>query len=108
MGLTSDGFNPFREIGNSCSTSRLVVIAYNLPLTMCMKPANMILSLLIDGPHEPSNRIDTYLQLLIDELKELWDNGVDTYDASKKVIFKLCALLLWTINDFPAYVMLLG
>ena len=44
-----------------------------------------------------------YLQPLIDEMKLLWDVGVNTYDAFKAEYFTLHAALLWTINDFPAY-----
>ena len=44
-----------------------------------------------------------YLQPLIEELKELWTNGIDTYDVSKKETFRLHACVLWTVNDFPAY-----
>ena len=62
--------------------------------------------MLIPGPKSPVISIDVYLQPLIDELKMLWDHGVDTWDAKEKHNFKLCAMLLWTINDFPAYVML--
>ncbi|XP_042969106.1 uncharacterized protein LOC122301793 [Carya illinoinensis] len=49
------------------------------------------------------NDIDVYLQPLIDELLELWEHGVPTFDASTKEMFMLHAALLWTINDFPAY-----
>jgi hypothetical protein len=34
--------------------------------------------------------------------------GVETWDEDKKEKFTLHALLLWTINDFPAYAMLSG
>ncbi|XP_042979012.1 uncharacterized protein LOC122309566 [Carya illinoinensis] len=51
----------------------------------------------------PGNEIDVYLRPLIDELNDLWENGVETYDASRKQSFQLHAALLWTINDFPAY-----
>ncbi|XP_042974597.1 uncharacterized protein LOC122306228 [Carya illinoinensis] len=50
-----------------------------------------------------SNDIDVYLQPLVDELVELWENGVRTYDASTKETFTLHAALMWTINDFPTY-----
>jgi hypothetical protein len=52
--------------------------------------------------------IDVYLQPLIDELIELWVKVVETWDEDKKEKFTLHALLLWTINDFPAYAMLSG
>ena len=58
--------------------------------------------MLIPGPNSPGDAIDTYLQLLIEELKELWEVGLETYDASARKNFKLHASLLWTINDFPA------
>jgi len=73
-----------------------------------MKSPNFLLSLLIPGPTSPGNKIDVYLQPLVDDLKELWNEGVSTYDALTKEIFQLRAALLWTINDFPAYANLSG
>ena len=64
--------------------------------------------LLIPGPHAPGNDIDIYLQPLIEELKEMWEIGVETYDKSKKEMFQLRACLLWTFSDFPAYANLSG
>ncbi|OMO65396.1 Transposon, En/Spm-like protein [Corchorus capsularis] len=55
------------------------------------------------GLATPGNDIDVYLEPLIDELKCLWDVGVETYDAFSKGNFQFRAALLWTINDFPAY-----
>ena len=40
------------------------------------------MSLLIPSPMNPENDIDVYLQPLIEELKELWEKGIVTYDAS--------------------------
>ena len=45
--------------------------------------------------------IDVYLRPLIDELKELWNTGVNCRDVKAKENFTLRAMLLWTINDFP-------
>jgi len=67
-----------------------------------MKDSYFTMFTLIPGP-KTRNDIDVYLQPLIDELKELWDNGVQTYDASMKEMFQLYVSILWTINDFPAY-----
>ena len=44
----------------------------------------MMISLLIPGPQEPGKDIDVYLRPLIDELKELWSDGVETFDASTR------------------------
>ena len=103
LGLASDGFNPFRTMSIAYSTWPVVLIPYNLPPWLCMKQPFFILSVLIDGPKGPGNKIDVYLQPLIDELKELWYDGVNTFDASTNQMFQLHAALLWTINDFPAY-----
>ncbi|XP_035845189.1 uncharacterized protein LOC118491477 [Helianthus annuus] len=64
---------------------------------------NLRLALSADGPKQPGNNIDVYLAPLIDDLKLLWETGVETFDAHKKEYFNLRAVLLWTINDFPAY-----
>ncbi|XP_058751372.1 uncharacterized protein LOC131624455 [Vicia villosa] len=53
-------------------------------------------------------RAYVYLQPLIEELKELWESGIETYDSSMNQTFQMCAALLWTISDYPAYAMLSG
>ena len=62
-----------------------------------------MLSLLIPGPHQPRNEIDFYLKSLVDELKELWEEGVETYDAYNKENFYMRATLLWTICNYPGF-----
>ena len=52
---------------------------------------------------EIGNDIDVYLSPLIEDLRLLWDEGVEVFYAYEMVNFNLRALLLWTINDFPAY-----
>ncbi|XP_020245141.1 uncharacterized protein LOC109823267 [Asparagus officinalis] len=108
LGLASDGFNPFRTMSIAHSTWPVILINYNLPPWMCLKAEYFMLSLLIPGPQSPGNNIDIYLQPLIDELKELWEVGLLTYDASIKQSFKLRVALLWTVSDFPGYPMLSG
>ncbi|XP_051133097.1 uncharacterized protein LOC127252810 [Andrographis paniculata] len=108
LGLATDGFNPFGNMSVSYSIWPVVLVIYNLPPWLCMKQPSFILSTIIDGPHGPGDRIDVFLQPLIDELKELWYDGVRTYDASTKEDFQMRAALLWTISDFPGYGMLSG
>ncbi|KAL4301596.1 hypothetical protein AHAS_Ahas17G0316700 [Arachis hypogaea] len=108
LGLSSDGFNPYRTMSISHSTWPVVLMAYNLPPWMSMKHEYFMLSLLIPGPKSPGNDINIYLQPLIEELKELWEVGVETYDASKNETFQMYAALMWTISDFSAYAMLSG
>ncbi|XP_071688802.1 uncharacterized protein [Rutidosis leptorrhynchoides] len=92
LGLASDGFNHFGNMSVSHSTWPVVLMPYNLPPWLCMKKPFLFLSLLIPGPSAP----------------ELWDTGVNTYDASTKSYFTLRASLLWTVSDFPAYTNLSG
>ena len=73
-----------------------------------MKQENVMLSMLIPGPDGPGDAIDIYLQPLVEELIELWNEGVDTYDASMKTSCTLRAALLWMVHDFPGYANLSG
>lgn len=70
-----------------------------MPLWMCMKQSNMIVLLLIVGKYSPDKDIDVYLQPLIDELKQLYEEGAVTFDAYGKMSFVMCACELWIIND---------
>ncbi|XP_058726569.1 uncharacterized protein LOC131597928 [Vicia villosa] len=44
-----------------------------------------------------------YLSPLIDDLRLLWDEGVEVDDAYYGEKFKMDAMLFFTINDFPTY-----
>nr|GFC47723.1 hypothetical protein [Tanacetum cinerariifolium] len=62
-----------------------------------------MLTLLIPGPKSPGKDIDVYLRPLIDDLKVLWANPcVETIDVATGLKFNMRAMVLWTINDFPA------
>ncbi|CAA7042281.1 unnamed protein product [Microthlaspi erraticum] len=102
LGLSTDGMNPFSIQNTKYSTWPVLLVNYNLPPTMCMKVDNIMLTMLIPGPTAPSNNIDVYLAPLIDDLKELWNEGIEIYDSFMKEKFTLRAVLLWTISDYPA------
>jgi len=63
----------------------------------------MFLSYVIPWSNNPKNKIDVFLQPLIDELKTLWNEGVDTYNIHANQTFKMKAALTWTVNNFPPY-----
>jgi hypothetical protein len=107
-GLTVDGFNHFENMSTSHNTWPVMLVPYNLPPWMCMKQTSFILSLVIPGPSSLGMDIDVYLQPLINELLELWNVRVQTFDASKMKNFNMRAQLMWTINDLPAYADLSG
>ena len=62
-----------------------------------------MMSMIIQGPKQLGNGIDTYLQLLVDELETLWTDGVKCWDAFKKEIFDLKVMLVQTIHDLLAF-----
>ena len=64
--------------------------------------------MLILGPKSLGPNIDVYLEPLIEELLDLWNKGIETWDAKEKENFTLHAILIRTINDFPAYAILSG
>ena len=81
----------------------VVLKNYSQPPWLCMKPKYLMLTLLIPSPQSPSKDMDVFLQPLIDELNELWVNGLKTHDAaSDNSVFRMWDVLLWTVNDFPA------
>jgi hypothetical protein len=89
LGLTSDGFNPFENISTSHNTLPVMLIPYNLPPWMCMKQSSFILSIVISGSKSPEMDIDVYVQPLIEELQELWNVKVRTFDISRKNYFTM-------------------
>ncbi|KAL0294732.1 UNVERIFIED_CONTAM: hypothetical protein Sradi_6871300 [Sesamum radiatum] len=103
LGLATDGFNPYEMLNVSYSIWPVILMTYNLPPWLCMKQPSFILSVVIDSPKGPGNKIDVFLQPLVDELKELWHTGVPTYDSSCGEMFQLHAGLLLAISDFPGY-----
>lgn len=108
LGICADGFNPHGPGARSYSCWPVIVTPYNLPPWLCMNDPYMFLTLFIPGRSSPGKNIDVYLRPLMDELKLLWDSGVQTWDAFKKQNFNMRASVMWTVNDFPAYGMLSG
>ena len=103
LGLATDGMNPFGNMSTNHSSWLVLLVIYNLPPRLCMKRKYMMLSMMISGPKQPGNDIDVYLSPLIEDLKLMWDQGVEVFDGFANETFKLHAMLFCTINDFPAY-----
>nr|GEU38146.1 reverse transcriptase domain-containing protein [Tanacetum cinerariifolium] len=103
LGLAADGFNPFGNLSQAYSMWPVILTTYNLPPWLCMKESFFMLTLLIHGPKSPGKDIDVYVRPLIEDLKVLWNRkGVETIDVALGHKFNMRAMVLWTINDFPA------
>ncbi|XP_042446384.1 uncharacterized protein LOC122031323 [Zingiber officinale] len=103
LALAGDGINPHNNLSSRYSCWPIMLATYNLPPDMCMKRKFIMLTMLISGPKQPGNDIDVYLEVLVDDLQLLWEGVDGVYDAYRREVFTLKAVLLWTINDFPAY-----
>jgi hypothetical protein len=84
LGLCTDGFNPFGSFAALYSCWPVILMVYNLPSKMCMRPEFIFLSTVIPGLSSPGWNIDVYLRPLIDELMQLWSFRALTYDISRK------------------------
>ncbi|GLT86830.1 hypothetical protein SLE2022_049440 [Rubroshorea leprosula] len=81
VGLCIDGFNLFGCSATPYSCWLVFLTVYNLPPELCMKSKHIFLAMIIAGPKSLGKNIDVMLRPLIDELKELWTNGIETYDT---------------------------
>nr|GEZ48951.1 hypothetical protein [Tanacetum cinerariifolium] len=81
----------------------VILTTYNLPPWLCIKESSFMLTLLIPGPKSSGKDIYVYMRSLIDDLKDLWAKpGVKTIDVVTGQKFNMRAMVLWSINDFPA------
>ena len=101
--------NPYGEFGSAHSTWLMTLCMFNLPPWLCLKRKFIMMPVLIEGPKEPSNDTDMFLQPLMDDLLLLWkEEGVHVWDEYKQESFNLRALLFVCINDWPALAKLSG
>ncbi|KAL9247458.1 hypothetical protein vseg_020889 [Gypsophila vaccaria] len=103
LGLCTDGINPFGTLSTQHSSWPIMLVVYNIPPWLTTKSKYILLTMLISGPKQPGNDIDVYLAPLIEDLKLLWDVGVQVFDSASGSRFRMRAMLYCTINDFPAY-----
>ena len=61
-----------------------------------------MLTLLILGLNSPGKDMNVFLRPVVDDLKDLWEQGVQTRNAIDNRVFNMRAALMWIVNDFPA------
>jgi hypothetical protein len=71
LGLSTNGFNPFRLFVASYFCWSMILTIYNLSPGIRMRLEFMFLSMVIPGPNSSGQNIDVCLRPLIDELKQL-------------------------------------
>ena len=111
LGLVGDGITPYRNNAIKHSTWVLLITVYNLPPWLLTKKFFLSLVLLIPGPKSPTaENIDVFLAPIIRDLQKLWV-GVPAINMAMPEgnrRFTLRAMLIWTVNDYPAYGLLSG
>jgi hypothetical protein len=111
LGLVGDGIIPYRNNAIKHSTWVLLITVYNLPPWLLTKKFFLSLALLIPGPKSPNaENIDVFLAPIVRDLLKLWV-GVPAINMAMPEgnrRFTLRGMLIWTINDFPAYGLLSG
>ncbi len=91
LGLATDVFNPFGDKSSSWSTWPVMFLNYNLPPWLVTKRFFMIISLIIPGLENVKvANFDVYLELVIEELKELWKGVAGWMYYNLEVAEHLC------------------
>ena len=99
FGVGADGFNPFGKMSSKHSCWPVVLVPYNLPPWLCMKASSLLLTLIIPG--YPGKNFHVFMEPVYEELAELFEVGMLTYDASRDETFQLYAVVLCTVSDYP-------
>ena len=97
LGLSTDEVNPYGDLSTKYSCWPVIIIVHNLPPWLCMRRKFLMLSMLISGPKQPGYDINVYLAPLIEDLKLLWEVGVECFDAKKSLSLceqSYCRLLM--------------
>lgn len=110
--MATDGINPYSEKRNTYSLWPVVLLNYNIAPWLTMSKEFVMLTMLIPGPRSVNGKtFNVFIQPVVDELLELWEEGVVVKDASVREgeqLKLLRGILLWCIHDYPAYGMVSG
>nr|XP_025878555.1 uncharacterized protein LOC112937837 [Oryza sativa Japonica Group] len=80
--LSTDGVNPFGDMSSSHSTW--------------------------PGPCQPGIDIDVFLEPLLEDMADLWKEGLKVWDEYLREYFTVKVIIFVTINDYPAMFSVLG
>ena len=109
--MVADGVNPFGNQSTKYSMWPILLLIYNLLLWLVSKNFFISLTLLIPGDRAPTpEAFDIFISPLVRDLQELW-HGIRTVDSSNRdemKMFTMRGILLWTMNDLPAYGIISG
>jgi hypothetical protein len=97
--LATDVFNPYGMSTSPYTCWPVFVIPINPPpLDVCLQRQNIFMSFIIPG--HLGNKMDVYMEPLIDELVRAWEEGVWTYDRATKANFKMHVWYQYSMHDY--------
>ena len=106
LGLVEDGVVPFKNNAIKYSTWVFLLTIYNLPPWLLTKKFFISLAVLIPGPTATKlENQNVFLAPVVRDLLKLW-RSIPTIDILKpedERVFTLRGMLIWTVNNFPAY-----
>jgi hypothetical protein len=76
FGLSTDGMNPFGEMTNPHNTSLVILSLYNIPSWLIHKRKYFMLAILVSCLKQDGIDIDVFLELLMEDMPKLWEEGV--------------------------------
>src|SRR6266542_2670108 len=91
--LSTDGMNPFGDMGTSHITWLVVLSILNIPSWLCMKQKYLMLSILIHGLKQLGNDIDVFLVPLLEDMAKLWNDGERMWDEFRQEYFMMHAMI---------------
>lgn len=104
--LNIDWFRPYKHTPYSVGVIYMVVT--NLPRSMRFRKENVILVGIVPGPSEPPLHMNSYLKPMVDELNDLWKNGIQVTSPDSAHPLTLRAALICVACDIPACRKVLG
>ena len=84
LSIAMDGVNPNSLQNTNYSIWHIVVINNNIHPWLFVKNEHLMLALIVLARRQVKN-MDVYLQPLVNELKELWDE-INVYDVSRPIV----------------------
>ena len=104
--LNIDWFRPYKH--TPYSVGAIYIVITNLSRSMRFKKENLILVGIVPGPGEPPIHMNTYLDPLVEELKVLWEDGIQVTSPEFPHPVTLRAALICSACDIPACRKVLG
>jgi hypothetical protein len=99
--LSIDETNPFDENRTMHSTWPVTLAMYNIPTCLCHKRKYLMLPILIQGPKQVGIDIDVFLEPLMEDMANLWNEGVRMRDQYQQKYFTLKEIIFVCIHDAP-------